>query len=159
MSQSCSVQHLDQTNRPTYLISIAVIHTQRGSIVNVGLWSVSLHTDIGHLLPCVSDSGLLQKVTSVYSEWFKDNLPGLGEPSAPAIPNCSGGVSINTEQAGWQAVQWKGTQRFALNGSLILLFTSMTYLVQNVDPLLHSWKLLVDNGTKRSHSRHKFVGQ
>lgn len=43
----------------------------------------------------------MEKGTSVYSERFKDNLPGLEKPSAPAIPDCFGGVSINTEQAAW----------------------------------------------------------
>lgn len=27
----------------------------------------------------------------------KDNLPGLEKPSAPAIPDCFGGVSINAQ--------------------------------------------------------------
>lgn len=49
----------------------------------------------------------MENGTSVYSERFKDNLPGLEEPSVPAIPDCFGGVSINTEQAVWQAEQWK----------------------------------------------------
>ena len=39
----------------------------------------------------------------VYSEWFKDNLPGLEEPSVPATSDCFGGVSINSEQAVRQA--------------------------------------------------------
>lgn len=33
--------------------------------------------------------------TAVYSERFRDNLPGLEEPSVAAIPDCFGGVSIN----------------------------------------------------------------
>lgn len=44
----------------------------------------------------------------------------------PAIPDCFGGVSINTEQAAWQAVQWKGSERFALRQDLMPLFTSVT---------------------------------
>lgn len=41
---------------------------------------------------------------SVYSERFRDNLPGLEEPSVAAIPDCFGGVSINREQDARQRV-------------------------------------------------------
>lgn len=34
---------------------------------------------------------------AVYFERFRDNLPGLVEPSVAAIPDCFGGVSINRE--------------------------------------------------------------
>lgn len=44
----------------------------------------------------------------------------------PAIPDCFAGVSINTEQAAWQAVQWEGSERFALKQGLMPLFTSIT---------------------------------
>ncbi len=64
---------------------------------------------------------LQENGTSVYSERFKDNLPGLEEPSVPAIPDCFGGVSINTEQAAWHAVQWKGRERLALKRGLMPL--------------------------------------
>lgn len=39
----------------------------------------------------------------------------------PAIPDCFGGVSINTEQAAWQTVQWKGSEGFALKKDLMPL--------------------------------------
>lgn len=76
---------------------------------------------------------------SVYFERFKDNLPGLEEPSVPAIPDCFRSVSINTEQAAWQAVQWKGSERFALKHGLMHLFASITSvctLVTDHDPSL-----------------------
>lgn len=84
------------------------------------------HTHVQHPFHAGEESRLLQNGTSVYSERFKDNLPGLEEPSVPAIPDCFGGVSINTEQAAWQAVQWKGSERFALKQGLMPLFKSIT---------------------------------
>lgn len=45
--------------------------------------------------------------TSVYSERFRDNLPGLEEPSAAAIPDCFGGVSINRESDARRSVSEK----------------------------------------------------
>ncbi len=44
----------------------------------------------------------------------------------PAIPDCFGGVSINTEQAAWHAVQWKGRERLAPKQGLMPPFTSIT---------------------------------
>lgn len=45
--------------------------------------------------------------TSVYSERFRDNLPGLEEPSAAASPDCFGGISINRESDARQSVSGK----------------------------------------------------
>ena len=47
----------------------------------------------------------------------------------PAIPECFGGVSRNTEQAAFQAVQWKGSERFDLKQGLMLLFTSIATIL------------------------------
>lgn len=58
-----------------------------------------------HARTCASCS--LFTGTSVYSERFRDNLPGLEEPSAAAIPDCFGGVSINRESDARQSVSEK----------------------------------------------------
>lgn len=41
------------------------------------------------------DSGRMARLFTLKGS--KDNLPGLEKPSVPAIPDCFGGVSINTE--------------------------------------------------------------
>lgn len=56
---------------------------------------------------CMCTSCSLFAGPSVYSERFWDNLPGLAEPSAAAIPDCFGGVSINRESDARRSVSEK----------------------------------------------------
>lgn len=69
---------------------------------------------------CTCASCTLFTGTSVYSERFRDNLPGLEEPSAAAIPDCFGSVSINRESDARQSI------RKATHTSTRLFYTTST---------------------------------